>query len=128
MKEVELYSDKIERLEKELAIKYKEKSIKELMHMRDSLNWNNDDDGDIGWSLWQVIMDKFKPKAIHICKDARYEDNPAKSIWIAENQGSYYWLDLEHRDCSLPYEIPKYLYEALLQFKSEYEDYINQDQ
>jgi len=128
MSEVESYSDKIARLEKELAIEYKERSIKELMYMRDSLNCiNNDSDtDDIHWSLWQVIMDKFESKAVHINKDACYEDDPARNIWIAENQGSYYWLDLEHRDCSLPYEIPKYLYEALLQFKSECKDYINQ--
>ena len=122
----ESHSEKIERLEKELAIKYKEKSIKELMHMRDSLDWKDDEGYDIGYSLWQVVMDKFESKAIHINKDTLYEDNPAGAIWIAENKESYYWLDLIHKDSSLPYEIPKYLYEALLQFKSEYQDYINQ--
>ena len=123
----ETHYEKIARLEKELAIKHKENSIKELMQMREPLNCSDDkEDNDIGWSLWQVVMDKFKPKAILIDKDALYEDNPAGHIWIAENQGSYYWLDLEHRDCSLPYEIPKYLYDALAKFKLEYEDYLNQ--
>lgn len=118
-KDIESHSQKIQRLEKELAIKYKEKSIKELMQMRESFDWNNENEYDIGWSLWQVVMDKFESKAIHIDKDPLYTDNPAGSIWIAENQGSHYWLDLIHRDCSLPYEIPKYLYEALFKFKSE---------
>ena len=125
---IETHSEKIDRLEKKLAIWCRNHSIKELMHIRESvIDWNDEDQYDIGWSLWQVVMNKFQPKAIDINKNALHTDNPAGSIWIAEDHGSYYWLNLEERDCSLPYEIPKYLYEALLMFKSEYEMYRNQN-
>lgn len=135
----ETESQRVDKILGKLKIKYKEEGIKELIDMRQSLNFSkdfrqgkiteekHDQQADLYDCLWDVIKDKFDSKAIQII-DVHSIDNPAKYIWIAEDKGHYYWLSFEEPDGSLPFEIPEYLYKALLQFKSEYEDYINQEE
>lgn len=130
---------RLNKIVEKLKIKYKEEGIKELIDMRQSLTFfrdfkqgnitqeEHDQQADLYDCLWDVIRDKFDSKAFQIRK-VYCIDNPVNYIWIAEDKGYYYWLSFEDRDDSLPFEIPKYLYKALLQFKSEYEDYINQEE
>ena len=135
----ETESQRLDKIVEELKIKYTEEGIKELIDMRQSLNFSkdfrqgkiteeeHDQQADLYQCLWDVIKDKFDSKAIQI-RDVYSIDNPVMYIRMAEDKGYYYWLNFEDPDGCLPFEIPKYLYKALLQFKSEYEDYINQEE
>ena len=81
---------------------------------------------DIYCCLWDVIRNRFHSKSFQIENDPSFSGNPVYAISITKDKDHCYWLNTEECDGDLPYEIPVYLYEALLQFKSEYENYINQ--
>lgn len=149
MKEEETLSDRTERLAKELIIKHKGKSVKELIDIRDSLAEERDKEEvilkeiekkarkkydelfELHYSMWDVARARFNSKAFYIREESKntewiHTDNPVYKLLVAEDNDHYYWLSTHEPDCSLPYEIPKYLYDALVKFKSEYEKYLNQ--
>lgn len=146
MKEKETFTDRTEKLIAELIVKHEGKGIKELIDIRNSLAEERDKEGvilrkvekkarkkydkltELHYSMWDVARARFDSKAIPVWEEAQWmhTDNPAYQLLIAEDNNHYYWLSTHTPDCSLPYEIPKYLYEALLKFKSEYAKYLNQ--